>query len=65
MKIIFRFDFDLVLKRFEENYMVLNADKCHFMCRAMIRKIKLLSLIISSSIKARKRKSLGLLLTSS
>ena len=27
-----RFDFDLVSKWFEENYMVLNADKCHFMC---------------------------------
>ena len=27
-----RFDFYLVSKWFEENYMVLNADKCHFMC---------------------------------
>ena len=27
-----RFDFDLASKWFEENYMVLNADKCHFMC---------------------------------
>ena len=27
-----RFDFDLLLKWFGENYMVLNADKCHFMC---------------------------------
>ena len=27
-----RFDFDLVSKLFEENYMVLNADKCYFMC---------------------------------
>ena len=27
-----RFDFDLVSKWFEENYMVLNVDKCHFMC---------------------------------
>ena len=27
-----RFDFDLVSEWFEENYMVLNADKCHFMC---------------------------------
>ena len=27
-----RFDFELVSKWFEENYMVLNADKCHFMC---------------------------------
>ena len=27
-----RFDFNLVSKWFEENYMVLNADKCHFMC---------------------------------
>ena len=27
-----RFDFDLVSKWFEENYAVLNADKCHFMC---------------------------------
>ena len=26
------FDFDLVSKWFEENYMVLNADKCYFMC---------------------------------
>ena len=26
-----RFDFDLVLKSFEENYIVLNADKYHFM----------------------------------
>ena len=26
------FDFDLVSKWFEENYMILNADKCHFMC---------------------------------
>ena len=25
-----RFDFNLVSKRFEDNYMVLNADKCHF-----------------------------------
>ena len=29
-----RFDFDLVSKWFEENYMTLNADKCHFMCLA-------------------------------
>ena len=27
-----RFDFYLVSKRFEENYVVLNADKCHFLC---------------------------------
>ena len=27
-----RFDFELVSKWFEENYLVLNADKCHFMC---------------------------------
>ena len=27
-----RFDFDLVSKWLEESYMVLNADKCHFMC---------------------------------
>ena len=27
-----RFDFDLVLKWFEENYRVLNADKGHFIC---------------------------------
>ena len=27
-----RFDFDLVSKWLEENYMVLNALKCHFMC---------------------------------
>ena len=27
-----RFDFDLISKWFEENYMILNADKCHFMC---------------------------------
>ena len=27
-----RFDFDLVSKSFEENYMVLNVDKYHFMC---------------------------------
>ena len=27
-----RFVFDLVSKWFEENFMVLNADKCHFMC---------------------------------
>ena len=27
-----RFDSDLVSKLFEENYMVLNADKCYFMC---------------------------------
>ena len=27
-----RFDFDFVSKWFEENYMVLNVDKCHFMC---------------------------------
>ena len=27
-----RFDFGLVSKWFEENYMVLNTDKCHFMC---------------------------------
>ena len=26
-----RFDFDLVSKWFEENYMILNADKCDFM----------------------------------
>ena len=25
-----RFDFNLVSKRFEEHYMVLNADNCHF-----------------------------------
>ena len=27
-----RFDFDLVLKWFEENYFILNADKYHFIC---------------------------------
>ena len=27
-----RFDLDLVSKWFEENYMILNADKCYFMC---------------------------------
>ena len=27
-----RFDFDLVSKWFEEHYMVLNADQCHFIC---------------------------------
>ena len=27
-----RFDFDLVSKWFKENYMILNADKCQFMC---------------------------------
>ena len=32
IKSALRFDFDLVLKSFEENYMVLNADKYHFMC---------------------------------
>ena len=32
IKNILRFDFHLVSKWFEENYMVLNADKCHFMC---------------------------------
>ena len=26
-----RFDFDLDSKWFEESYMILNADKCHFM----------------------------------
>ena len=34
-----RFDFDLVSKWFEENYMVLNADKCHFMCLGKGREI--------------------------
>ena len=29
-----RFDFDLISKWFEENYVFLNADKCHFMCLA-------------------------------
>ena len=32
IKNILRFDFDLVLKWFEENYVVLTADKCHIMC---------------------------------
>ena len=32
IKNILRFDFDLVLKWFEENYGVLNADKYYFMC---------------------------------
>ena len=27
-----RFDFDLVSRWFEENYMVLDTDKCHFRC---------------------------------
>ena len=27
-----RFYFYIVSKRFEENYMVLDADECHFMC---------------------------------
>ena len=27
-----RFDFDLISKWFEENYLVLNVDKCHSMC---------------------------------
>ena len=31
IKNILRFDFDLVSKCFEENYMFLSADKCHFM----------------------------------
>ena len=30
------FDFDLVSKWFEENYTVLNADKCCFMCHISI-----------------------------
>ena len=29
---ILPFDFELVSKWFQENYMVLNANKCHFMC---------------------------------
>ena len=32
IKNMLRFDFDLVSKWFEENYMVLNAKKCHFTC---------------------------------
>ena len=32
IKNILRFNFDLVSKWFEENYIDLNADKCHFMC---------------------------------
>ena len=32
VKNILRFDSVLVSKWFEENYVVLNADKCHFMC---------------------------------
>ena len=32
IRIILHFDFDLVSKLLEENHMVLNADKCHFMC---------------------------------
>ena len=31
VKNILCFDFDLVSKYFEESYMVLNGDKCHFM----------------------------------
>ena len=57
MKNIMRFDFDLTPKWFEENYTVLNADKCHF--------ISFLSLIISFSITAMKRKYWGLPLTTS
>ena len=59
IKNILRFDFDLVSKWFEVNYMVLNADKCHFMCLSK----DTLSLIISSSITAMKKKYLGSLLT--
>ena len=38
---ILRFDFDLVSKSFEENYIVLNAGKRHFMClvKTMILKV--------------------------
>ena len=60
-----RFDFGLVSKWFEENYIVLNADKCHFMFLGMIRNIKLLSLIISSSLITMNRKYMGLPLTTS
>ena len=31
IKNMLRFDFDFVSKWFEKSYMVLNADKCHFM----------------------------------
>ena len=58
------FDFDLVSKWFEDNCMVLNADVT--LCALVrIRKMKLLSLIILSSITAMKRKYLGLPLTTS
>ena len=50
-----RFDFDLILKWFEENYMLLNADKCHFMGLGEDTFfLKILSLIISSSIATRR-----------
>ena len=65
LKNILRFHFDLIPKWFEENYMILNADKCHFMCFSKDKKMKLLSLIIPSSIAAMKRKYLRLLLTTS
>ena len=37
------FDFDLISKWFEENYLVTNADKWHFVCLIKIWKTKLLS----------------------
>ena len=63
MKNILRSDFELVSKWFEENYMVLNADKCHFKYHAKDKEMKRLSSIISSSIIVIKKKYLGLLLT--
>ena len=59
------FDFDLVSKRFEENFMILNADKCHLCALVRILKLRLLSLIISSSVTAMKRKFFGFPLTTS
>ena len=46
IKNILHFDFGLVSKRFEENFMALNADKCHFVHASLrIREMKHLSLI--------------------
>ena len=46
IKNILHFDFGLVSKRFEENFMALNADKRHFVHASLrIREMKHLSLI--------------------
>ena len=62
IKNILCFDFDLfvVLKWFEENYTVLNANKCHFMCLGKDTKKEIF--IFSNSIfnNSSKEKTLGI-----